>query len=147
LNADVSEAGAGWSDGRIIQALGTNPSTVCRARKQLAEEGLDAALCRKAGASQPGPRYSTGGGRAADRTRLFAASRRLVPAPPREQSGPTRHRRAASDERLEFFEAMMGREIKRAPVGWQIARNQVRSVSERRIMIVSFICEVAQSTR
>jgi hypothetical protein len=51
---------------------------------------------------------------------------------------------------------MMGREIKRAPVGWQpllgenfplIARNQVRNGSERRIMIVSFIREVAQSTR
>ena len=28
LKADVSEAGEGWSDSRIIQALGTSPSMV-----------------------------------------------------------------------------------------------------------------------
>ena len=44
----MSEAGEGWSDGRIIEALGTNPSTVHRTRKQLVEEGLDAVLSRKA---------------------------------------------------------------------------------------------------
>ncbi len=47
LKADVSGAGEGWSDGRIIEALGTNPSTVHRTRKQLVEEGLDAVLSRK----------------------------------------------------------------------------------------------------
>src|ERR1700757_1317605 len=47
LKADVSEAGEGWSDSRIIEALGTNPSTVHRTRKQLVEEGLDAVLTRK----------------------------------------------------------------------------------------------------
>jgi hypothetical protein len=47
LMADVSEAGEGWSDGRIIEALGTNQSTVHRVRKQLVEEGLDAVLSRK----------------------------------------------------------------------------------------------------
>ena len=39
LLTDVSEAGEGWSDGRIIEALGTNQSTVHRVRKQLVEEG------------------------------------------------------------------------------------------------------------
>lgn len=47
LMADVSEVGEGLSDSRIIEALGTNPSTVHRARKQLVEEGLDAVLSRK----------------------------------------------------------------------------------------------------
>jgi len=47
LMADVSEAGEGLSDGRIIEALGTNPATVHRTRKQLVEEGLDAVLSRK----------------------------------------------------------------------------------------------------
>jgi len=47
LMADVSEAGEGLSDGRIIEALGTNAATVHRTRKQLVEEGLDAVLSRK----------------------------------------------------------------------------------------------------
>ena len=47
LMADVSEAGEGLSDGRIIEALGTNQSTVHRTRTQLVEEGLDAVLSRK----------------------------------------------------------------------------------------------------
>jgi Homeodomain-like domain len=47
LKADVSEAGEGWSDSRIIEALGTNASTVHRTRQQLVEEGLDAVLSRK----------------------------------------------------------------------------------------------------
>ena len=51
MMADVSEAGEGLSDGRIIEALGTNASTVHRTRKQLVEEGLDAVLSRKARAT------------------------------------------------------------------------------------------------
>src|ERR1700724_3088781 len=47
LKADVSEAGEGWSDSRIIQALDTSASMVYRVRKQLVEEGLDAVLSRK----------------------------------------------------------------------------------------------------
>jgi hypothetical protein len=41
LKADVSEAGEGWSDSRIIAALDTSPSMVYRVRKQLVEEGRD----------------------------------------------------------------------------------------------------------
>src|SRR5262245_1212271 len=37
LKADVSEAGKGWSDNRIIEALETSPSMVYRVRKQLVE--------------------------------------------------------------------------------------------------------------
>ncbi|HTC34034.1 MAG TPA: IS630 family transposase [Bryobacteraceae bacterium] len=47
LKADVSGAGKGWSDNRIIEALETSPSMVYRARKQLVEEGFEAVLSRK----------------------------------------------------------------------------------------------------
>src|SRR5882672_3234724 len=47
LKADVSEAGEGWSDGRIIEALETSALMVYRVRKQLVEEGLEAVLSRK----------------------------------------------------------------------------------------------------
>ena len=47
LKADASEAGQGWSDNRIIEALATNASMVYRVRQQLVEEGLDAVLSRK----------------------------------------------------------------------------------------------------
>jgi transposase len=48
LKADVSEAGEGWSDSRIIDALNTSVSMVYRVRKQWVEEGLEAVLSRKA---------------------------------------------------------------------------------------------------
>ncbi len=47
LKADVSEAGEGWSDSRIIKALETSVSMVYRVRKQLVEEGLEAVLSHK----------------------------------------------------------------------------------------------------
>src|ERR1700737_448061 len=51
LKADVSQAGEGWSDSRIIKALETGVSMVYRVRKQLVEEGLEAVLSRKAPAA------------------------------------------------------------------------------------------------
>src|SRR6476659_792021 len=47
LKADVSEAGEGWSDSRIIKALETSVSMVYRVRKQLVAEGFEAVLSRK----------------------------------------------------------------------------------------------------
>ena len=47
LKADVSGAGEGWSDSRIIKALETSPSMVYRVRKQLVEEAFEAVLSRK----------------------------------------------------------------------------------------------------
>ena len=47
MKADVSGAGEGWSDSRIIKALETSPSMVYRVRKQLVEEGFEAVLSRK----------------------------------------------------------------------------------------------------
>jgi hypothetical protein len=47
LKADVSEAGEGWSDSRIVEALDASPSMVYRVRKQLVEESFAAVLSRK----------------------------------------------------------------------------------------------------
>jgi transposase len=47
LKADASEAGEGWSDSKIIDALETSASMIYRVRKQLVEDGLDAVLTRK----------------------------------------------------------------------------------------------------
>ena len=47
LKVDVSKAGEGWSDSRIIEALATSASMVYRVRKQLVEEGFEAVLSRK----------------------------------------------------------------------------------------------------
>lgn len=47
LKADVSDAGEGWSDSRLIEAFETNASMVYRVRKQLVEEGFAAVLSRK----------------------------------------------------------------------------------------------------
>ena len=47
LKADISEAGPGWSDNKIIAALDTSASMVYRVRKQLVEEGFEAVLNRK----------------------------------------------------------------------------------------------------
>ena len=47
LKADASEAGEGWSDGQIAEALDTSTDTIARTRQRLVEEGVDAALTRK----------------------------------------------------------------------------------------------------
>lgn len=47
LKADVSDAGDGWSDSKIAEALDTSIDTVARTRQQLVEEGFEAVLVRK----------------------------------------------------------------------------------------------------
>src|SRR3974390_2904471 len=47
LKADISEAGDGWSDSKIIAALETSALMVYRVRKQLVQEGVEAVLGRK----------------------------------------------------------------------------------------------------
>ena len=47
LLADESEAGASWSDDRIVEALGINRRTVERTREKCVESGLEAALNHK----------------------------------------------------------------------------------------------------
>jgi hypothetical protein len=60
LKADVSEGRAGWSDSRIVRALDTSTSMVCRVRQQLVEEGLEAVLSRKQRATPAVPRIFDG---------------------------------------------------------------------------------------
>ena len=60
MKADVSDAGEGWSDSRIIEALETSPSMVYRVRKQLVEEGFEAVLSRKQRAAPAVPRIFDG---------------------------------------------------------------------------------------
>jgi transposase len=60
LKADASEAGDGWSDSQIVRALDTSIATVCRARRQLVEEGFDAVLTRKHRATSARPRIFDG---------------------------------------------------------------------------------------
>lgn len=47
LKADVSDAGEGWSDSRIAEALDTSIPTIERTRRRLVEEGFDAVLTRR----------------------------------------------------------------------------------------------------
>jgi transposase len=47
LKADISEAGEGWGDERIVAAFDTSLTTVHRTRQRLVEEGFDAVLQRK----------------------------------------------------------------------------------------------------
>ena len=60
LKADVSDAGPGWSDSKIIAALDTSASMVYRVRLQLVEEGLGAVLSRKQRAMPAVPRIFDG---------------------------------------------------------------------------------------
>jgi transposase len=60
LKADVSKAGDGWSDSRIIRALETSVSMVYRVRKQLVEEGFEAVLSRKQRTTPAVPRIFDG---------------------------------------------------------------------------------------
>ena len=48
LKANQGEGGPGWTDAAIAGALDVHPATVARVRRQFAEEGLDAALARRA---------------------------------------------------------------------------------------------------
>ena len=47
MKADASDAGEGWSDSRIAEALDTSVANIERTRRQLVEEGFEAALAHK----------------------------------------------------------------------------------------------------
>jgi hypothetical protein len=64
LKADTSEAGEGWNDSRIAEALETSAITASRVRRQLVEEGLDSALTRKHSANSARRRIFDGVGEA-----------------------------------------------------------------------------------
>ena len=60
LKADQSEAGEGWSDSKIIEALDTNNAMIYQVRKKLVEEGLEAVLSRKKRETPPVARIFDG---------------------------------------------------------------------------------------
>ena len=60
LKADVSEAGEGWSDGRIAEALDTSIANILRSRRQLVEEGFESVLTRKYNQNSARPRIFDG---------------------------------------------------------------------------------------
>ena len=60
LKADVSDAGDGWSDSRIAEALDTSIANVERTRRQLIEEGFEAVLTRKYNPNSRRPRIFDG---------------------------------------------------------------------------------------
>lgn len=60
LKADISEAGEGWSDSRIAEALDTSVATIERTRRQLVEEGFEAVLNRKYNPKSARPRIFDG---------------------------------------------------------------------------------------
>jgi transposase len=47
LKADCGEAGPGWEDAEIAEALDAGTATIERVRRQFVEEGLEAALTRR----------------------------------------------------------------------------------------------------
>ena len=76
LKADVSEAGEGWSDSRIAEALDTSVTNIERTRRQLVEEGIDAVLRRKYNPNSARPRIFDGAAEA----KLFALTCGPTPA-------------------------------------------------------------------
>ena len=76
LKADASEAGEGWSDSQIAGALDTSVANIERTRKQLVEEGFEAALVRKYNPNSARPRIFDG----ASEARLIALTRGPAPA-------------------------------------------------------------------
>ena len=75
LKADVSDAGEGWSDSAIAEALDTSIATIERTRRQLVEEGFEAVLTRKYNPKSAPPRIFDGAAEA----KLIALT--LSPAP------------------------------------------------------------------
>ena len=76
LKADASEAGEGWSDSRIAEALDTSIANIVRTRRQLVEEGFEAVLNRKYNPNSARPRIFDGAAEA----RLIALTCSPAPA-------------------------------------------------------------------
>ena len=60
LKADTSEAGDGWTDNQIAEALDTSLNTVFNVRQHLVEEGFEATLERKYNPNSARPRIFDG---------------------------------------------------------------------------------------
>lgn len=60
LKADVSEAGDGWSDSRIAEALDTSKNNVMRTRQRLVELGFEACMARQYNPASARPKVFDG---------------------------------------------------------------------------------------
>jgi len=60
LKADASAAGPGWAAAEIAAALETSIYTIAKTRRQLVEEGFEAALTRKHSPASARPRILDG---------------------------------------------------------------------------------------
>jgi hypothetical protein len=77
LKADVSEAGEGWSDSRIAEALDTSVANVERTRRQLVEEVGGRAGPQIQSEVRPSPDFRRRFGSKADRAGLGTGPGRL----------------------------------------------------------------------
>ena len=99
LKADVSEAGDGWSDSRIAEALDTSVANIERTRQQLVTEGFEAVLTRKYNPNSAPRRIFDGAacrGSKADCAGARTSSRGLCQMdsePARREGRRTEHRR------------------------------------------------------
>ena len=81
LKADVSEAGDGWSDSRIAEALDTSKNNVMRTRQRLVELGFEASHGAAVQSRfRPPQGVRRRGGGAADRPRLPRRRPRATPS-------------------------------------------------------------------
>jgi len=96
LKADVSEAGEGWSDSRIVKALDTSEATVFRTRQRLVEEGLRGGACPQTFPELgPAANLRRRGRGQTDRPDVFATAERTregVLASAGRQGGGSEHR-------------------------------------------------------
>jgi transposase len=107
LKADAAEGGPDWPDGRIAEAIEVSVATIERVRQRFVEQGLEAALTRKA---QDRPsRAPTLDGRAEARLIALACS-----APPEGRKSWTMRLLADKLVELEVVPAVSGETVRRA---------------------------------
>jgi transposase len=107
LKADVADGGPAWPDHRIAEAIEVSPATIERVRQRFVEQGLEAALTRKA---QDRPsRVPTLDGRAEARLIALACS-----APPDGRKGWTMQMLADRLVELEVVPSVSDETVRRA---------------------------------
>ncbi|TRL31741.1 helix-turn-helix domain-containing protein [Methylosinus sporium] len=110
LKADVSNAGEGWSDGKIAEALDTSVANVERTRRQLVEEGFEAVLIRKYNPKCARPRIFDGAAEA----KLIALACGPAPAGYAQMdSVPARRKGRRTEDRGKASDNTIGRTLKK----------------------------------
>jgi transposase len=107
LKADAAEGGPAWPDHRIAEALEVGVATIERVRRRFVEQGLEAALTRKA--QERPSRVPTLDGRAEARLIALACS-----APPEGRKAWTMRLLADKLVELEIVPAVSDETVRRA---------------------------------